>query len=184
MQTIENTIRLLCDYLNKEHIEYSLVGGATLPILGAPRSTFDVDIIARIDENGARGLAEYLESKGFFASEEDIIAALREKSHCSIEYGEPPYRIDLKGVYGEREDETIKNSKQLEYLGLRVWVQSPEDAIANKLLFGSEQDLKDALSIYVRQRPTLNMGHLEKVCAKMGVGKELKALVTRAEGYL
>lgn len=184
MQTIEKTIKLLCSYLDKEGIAYSLVGGATLPVLGMPRSTFDIDIIARIGEKEAKGLARYLKSKGFYASEKDIITALGEKSHCTIEYGEPPYRIDLKGVYGEREDATLKHSRRLEYLGLKVWVQSPEDAIANKLSFGSEQDMKDALSIYVRQLPSLNTEYLEEACEKLAVANKLRTLVKKAKRYL
>ena len=37
------------------------------------------------------------------------------------------------------------------------YVASPEDMIANKLVFGSEQDIKDAEGIYVRQFDNLDM---------------------------
>jgi hypothetical protein len=183
MQTIEETIRLICEYFDNKGIDYSLVGGVTLPLLGAPRSTFDVDIIARIDEKDAKGLAEYLKSRGFLASEDDIIAALREKSHCTIEFGNPPYRIYLKGAYSEREEETLSKAKRLEYLGLKVMVQSPEDAISNKLSFGSEQGIKDAISIFVRQKPTLDMQVLEARCKQLGVQRELDDLISKVKKY-
>lgn len=183
MQTIQKIIRAVCSYLDKNEIEYSLVGGATLPLLGMPRSTFDVDVIARIDESGAAGFAKYLKTKGFLASEKDIIAALREKSHCTIDFKEPPYRIDLKGIYGESEEWTVKRSKELEYLGMRVRVQSPEDAIAGKLFFGGEQQLEDALAIYVRQLPALDLGYLEGACKRLGVNNRLKGIISKAKKY-
>jgi len=184
MQTIEGIIKTLCEYLNKKGLEYSLVGGATLPLLGAPRSTFDVDVIVGMDEKEVGGLASYLNSKGFLASEKDIITALGEKTHCTIDFKEPPYRIDLKGVYGSSEEWTLKRSKELKYLGLRVRVQSPEDAIAGKLLFGGEQQVEDALAIYVRQLPALDQKYLKEACKRLGVGDSLAALVKKAERYL
>jgi len=184
MPTTEDIIRILCKYLNEHGIEYSLVGGATLPLLGSPRSTFDVDIIAKVDERNAGGLIRYLNSKGFLGSEEDLLAALKERSHCTIEYKTPPYRIDLKGAYGKGEEWTLKNARELKYLGLKVWVQGPEDAIASKLLFGSEQDVKDALAIYVRQLPKINQGYLEEACARMGVANKLRELNRKAKKCL
>lgn len=184
MQTTQNIIKTICSYFNKEGLEYSLVGGATLPLLGVPRSTFDVDIIARIGPEHASGLARYLKTKGFLASESDILAALKEKSHCTIDYKEPPYRIDLKGAYGSGEDWTIKRSKKVEYLGMKVMVQSPEDAIASKLLFGGEQQFEDALSIYARQLPSLDTKYLKEACNRLGVGDKLAELTSNAKKHM
>ena len=184
MPTTEDIIRIMCDYLNEHNIEYSLVGGATLPLLGSPRSTFDVDIIARVDEKNASGLIKYLNAKGFLGSEEDLLAALKEKSHCTIEYKKPPYRIDLKGVYGEGEEWTLRNARKLEYLGLKVWVQGPEDAIASKLLFGGEQHEKDAFAIYVRQLPSIDSKYLGEACTRLGVANKLKSLIIKAKKYV
>ena len=184
MQTIENIIKNISEYFNEKRIPYALVGGATLPVLGVPRSTFNVDVIARLSEEDVKDLVNYFKTKGFLTSETDIISALREKSHCTIDYKEPPYRIDLKGAYGEKEESTLNHSNELEYLGLKVMIQSPEDAIANKLLFGSEQDLKDALSIYVRQLDLLNKEYLDEICSKLGVLNKLKELISKADKYM
>ncbi len=184
MPTTQNIIKTICGYFNKEGIEYSLVGGATLPLLGAPRSTFDVDVIARINKSHVPGLVKYLKSKDFLASEADIVAALNEKTHCTIDYKEPPYRIDLRGAYGTGEDWTINRSKELKYLGMKVRVQSPEDAIANKLLFGGEQQFEDALAIYVRQLPSLDTEYLKEVCTKLGVSGRLKEIFSKAKASL
>jgi len=48
-------------------------------------------------------------------------------------------------------------------------------------LFGSEQDLKDAEGIYLRQLGRLEMDYLERICGEMGVQEQLAELKRRAE---
>nr|MDO8098515.1 hypothetical protein [Candidatus Njordarchaeota archaeon] len=50
---------------------------------------------------------------------------------------------------------------------------SPEDMIANKLFSGSEQDIRDAEGIYVRQIQHLDMNTLRSTAERLGVSKEL-----------
>jgi len=184
MRSLEEIIKLLCSYLDEKEIRYALVGGVTLPLLGAPRSTADIDIIVDIREEQVGGLTDFLASKGFFASEQDLLAALEEKSHCTIEDKDSPYRIDLKGAYSTREKETLEHAKQLEVLGIRVWMQDAEDGIAHKLLYGTEQDKRDAMTIYVRQLPRLDMSRLERLCKELGVSKELEEIKEEAKEYI
>ncbi len=68
--------------------------------------------------------------------------------------------------------------------GIKIYIASPEDTIANKLLFGSEQDILDAMSIYVRQMGKLDMDYLGEVCREMGVLDELQKLRRRVEETL
>jgi hypothetical protein len=182
MQTLGNIIRGISSYFKEKEIPYAIVGGATLPLLGMPRSTFDVDVIAMLDEKDVGDFVEYIKSKGFLTSSEDIKNALREKSHCTIDYKEPPYRIDLKGAYGPGEKNTLEHSEEKEYLGFKVMIQSPEDAIANKLRFGSEQDIKDAMTIYVRQVKELDKKYLEEICSKLGVLDKLREIKEKSKG--
>jgi len=67
----------------------------------------------------------------------------------------------------------IRNKKRVKLDDTMIYIASPEDTIANKLLFAREQDVKDALGIYVRQYGNLNMEYLEGVCKRIGVYDEL-----------
>lgn len=60
-----------------------------------------------------------------------------------------------------------------------IYIASPEDTIANKLLFSREQDIKDALGIYVRQYDVLNIEYLTDICKKIGVYNALLDLKKR-----
>ncbi|HIH97895.1 MAG TPA: hypothetical protein HA346_02675 [Thermoplasmata archaeon] len=64
-----------------------------------------------------------------------------------------------------------------------IYIASPEDTLANKLLFGSEQDIKDAEGIWVRQR-NLDIKYLEGRCRTLGVWEEFVEMKKRVAKYL
>ncbi|MDI6640486.1 MAG: hypothetical protein QMD78_06660, partial [Methanocellales archaeon] len=59
-----------------------------------------------------------------------------------------------------------------------------EDIVANKLVFGSEQDIRDAEGIYVRQMKSLDKEYLEDICRKMGVHGDFLKMKNRVEKHL
>ncbi len=61
-----------------------------------------------------------------------------------------------------------------------MYVASPEDTIANKLYYGSEQDIQDAGSISVRWED-LDHQYLDERCETLGVKQELKEMVEEVE---
>jgi hypothetical protein len=122
--------------------------------------------------------------RDFSANKDDIKTALKEKSHFTIFDERSEYHIDAKGVYGKKERQSLLSKKAIQLEGVRVCVASPEDIIANKLLFGSEQDIKDAEGIYVRQKGKLDMKYLEERCEDIGVYDEFVEMKERIEKYL
>ncbi|MEW6592623.1 MAG: DUF6036 family nucleotidyltransferase [Candidatus Hadarchaeota archaeon] len=166
----------MCGFLDKEKIDYVMVGGMVVNFHGLPRTTMDVDLILQIEEKNILKLVEFLKRNDFFASTGDLNAALREKSHCTVQDKKSMFRLDIKGVYNEMDKRTFKNRKSFRYKGTKIYIASAEDTIANKLVFGSEQDLKDAEGIFIRQLGKLDMKYLERICVEMGVGKELAGL--------
>jgi hypothetical protein len=57
---------------------------------------------------------------------------------------------------------------------------APEHTIVMKLRWGSEQDLEDALGIYVRQKETLDSRAMRNFARRHGVTRALKKLEERA----
>ena len=53
-------------------------------------------------------------------------------------------RLGIKEIYGENDMITLKRRREVKLADYKFYVASPGDLIANKLLFGSEQDVKDA----------------------------------------
>lgn len=187
MRNLDELFSLVCNFLNKEKIDYVIVGGLVVILQGVPRTTFDVDLILQIPESKIKSFITFLIRNDLFANEEDMRVAFKEKSHCTIEDKKSMFRLDVKGIYSEFDEKTLKRRKAFNYKGTKLYIASPEDTIASKLLFGSEQDVKDAEGIYVRQRGKLDMNYLKKRCRKLNVYSEflaMKKIVERIENDL
>lgn len=181
MRDMDEIVSLVSRFLNKEKIEYVIVGGLVAIFYGIPRTTMDIDIIIQIPENEIKVFVEFLKKNDFFASEDDIKTAFKEKSHCTIEDKKSLIRLDVKGIYKEFDRETLKRKRHFNYKGAKLYLASPEDTIASKLLFGSEQDIKDVEGIYVRQKGKLNMDYLGSRCKNLGVYKEFLKMKKKVE---
>jgi hypothetical protein len=184
MRTLEEMLREIVEILNKTNINYVIVGGIAVSSWGNVRTTRDVDIILLLNEENLKKLVKVLKDSNFLITEEDIRIAIKEKSHFTIFDKLSIYHIDAKGVYGIKESESLRNKRKISLDGLDCWIASPEDTIANKLLFGREQDIKDAEGIYVRQLKRLDMELLEKRCKELGVWGEFLDMKKKVEKYL
>ena len=181
MRSMNEILKLVCEFLNEEKILYVVVGGLAVLFYGIPRTTMDIDIIIAMDMDETKRFAEFLNENDFFADEEDIKTAFEEKSHATIEDKTSMARLDIKGIYGENDRITLERRSKVSLADFEFYVASPEDTIANKLLFGSEQDVKDAEGIYARQFENLDMAYLEKWCKKLGVYDEFLTMKKRVE---
>ncbi len=161
-------------------MEYVIVGGFAVLFYGNPRTTMHIDYIVRIEEKHIPALVKFLKENGFYADEEDMRSALKEKSHCTFEDKETMFRLDIKGVYGEMDERVLENKRKVKFNDIAINIASPEETIANKLLFAREQDTNDALVI-VRQYNNLDREYLEDVCKKIGVFDSLVDLRRRYE---
>lgn len=181
MRSLEGVVKEISKILNKNRIEYVIVGAVAVCSWGNIRTTRDVDVILMINVDSIEKVVKMCKEKGFSLSKADIEDALKEKTHFTIFDNLSDYHIDATGAYNENNFQTIKNRKKIRMDGVTCYIASPEDTIASKLLFGSEQDIKDAESIYVRQSGKLNMDYLESRCRKLNVYKEFMNMKKRVE---
>ncbi|MBA7514138.1 hypothetical protein ES705_06163 [subsurface metagenome] len=181
MRSIEEVIKGITRILEKEKVDYVIVGGIAVSAWGNIRTTRDVDIILFIKEKDAGELEEALRKAKFSIQAEDIRDALKEKSHFTIFDDLSEYYIDGKGIYNENDRITLERRRKVSFADFVFYVASPEDIIANKLLFGSEQDVKDAEGIYARQFENMDMAYLEERCKRLEVYEEFLTLKRRVE---
>ncbi|MDP2845465.1 MAG: hypothetical protein Q8N79_05245 [Candidatus Methanoperedens sp.] len=181
MRTIEQILNLVCEFLNKNNIDYVIVGGFAVLFYGAPRTTMDIDYVIQLSDADISILVTFLQENGFHADEDDMRVAFREKSHCTVEDKGTMFRLDIKGVYSEMDERTLRNKRKVDLNDFAIWIASPEDTIANKLVFAREQDVKDALGILVRQYDVLDIGYLENTAKKIGVYDSLRELREKYE---
>jgi hypothetical protein len=170
--------------LNSLGLDYAFVGGIAVSGWGVARTTADVDVILNLKESDADRLAVEFAKFEFSVSPTDIRAALKEQTHFTIFDDNSAYRIDAKGAYGESERQTLSSRKQVVLQGVKCFLASAEDTIANKLLYGSEQDLRDADGIFTRQFQSLDIDKLRDLCKRLGVLRELSNLEKRVKAML
>ena len=179
MRSIEAVVKSIARILEEEELVYVIVGGIAVSAWGNIRTTRDIDIMLLLNEGDANELEVALKRERFSIQAEDIVDALNQRSHFTIFDEVSEYHLDAKGIYSENDRLTLTRRRKVSLADFEFYVASPEDLIANKLLFGSEQDIKDAEGIYARQLDNLDMAYLEGRCKSLGVYEELFALKKR-----
>jgi hypothetical protein len=84
----------------------------------------------------------------------------------------------------EREKERIREALRARQFSNIETFEQGLSLIDFAMLFGSEQDIKDAEGIYVRQFDNLDMGYLTERCRKLDVLEDFSAMKRRAERYM
>ncbi|MFX1537314.1 MAG: nucleotidyltransferase domain-containing protein [Promethearchaeota archaeon] len=179
---LKEVLLTVANYLEKNEIQYVVVGGFAAIVWGRGRTTYDIDIIVNQDQLNVEEFVEFLNSKDLITNIDDIKTAFKKKAHSYIRlHGQQLYRIDLQGIYTQQDRETIKTAKAVTYSDQKIQFGSPENIIAFKLKHRSERDLEDALVVFMAQRENLDMKYLLSLCSRLGVKKELKEIQIKAD---
>mgnify|MGYP001260740238 FL=1 len=180
MRKMHEILALVCGFLNTQKIGYVLVGGIAVSVHGVPRSTVDADFILSLEEKALPGLIRFLKRNGFLAGLGDARAAFADSSHFTAEDTLSHLRLDIKGIYNDMDRNAYERRVRFRFKGVDMMIQTPEDLIAAKLYYGSEQDISDAEGVYISKKGKLDLEYLTAICRSYGVSKELAAMVRRA----
>lgn len=127
--------------LNRNRVEFVIVGAFSLAFLGYPRATGDIDFWIRPTDSNAEAVLRALEDFGFKSlgiTSDDIL------SGKVIQLGYPPVRIDLltqlDGVTGE---EIWTNRRKGPFGGQAVFYLDKATFIKNKRAAGRPKDIVD-----------------------------------------
>ena len=127
--------------LNKNDVQYVIVGSFALAFHGCPRATGDIDFWIRPTSSNARKLLKALKDFGFGKldiSEHDVL------SGNIIQLGYPPVRIDLISVLDGLTPEEIWEGRLAGKFGDHdVNYIGKESFIKNKRTLGRHKDLAD-----------------------------------------
>ena len=132
--------------LDQMKIPYVIVGAISVIVHGRIRTTLDIDVILDHNKIEPEIFISTLNKYGFDIFANDLVG-FDEKIHVSMFYKKTMFRIDMKGVYDPKEEISIREAEPVEYLNTIINIDSPKNLILNKLIFGSTQDLEDALSV-------------------------------------
>lgn len=128
--------------LNKQAVEYLVIGGYAVAFHGHPRYTKDIDLwIGNTHANALRLLAAI---DDFGMGSLGLTAMDLETDGQVIQLGYPPHRINLiVGIKGLDFNEAYARRETTEINGVTLCFAAKADLIAAKRIAGRHQDLAD-----------------------------------------
>jgi len=180
-RTFDAVVRSAEAALRRHRVDHVFVGAISVAAFGAIRTTADADVIADLRAEQLPPLAAEFRRRGFVVSEEDLRDSLADGSHCTIEDLSSPYRIDLAPVKDSAGKHAIREHRKVRWRGISLPIAAPEHTVVMKLRYGSEQDIRDALGILVRQRGQLDVRRMREFALQQRVVEALRDLERQAE---
>lgn len=178
--SIVNALKIICGYLNNNHIPYVIVGGISVIAWGRARTTEDIDLIIDHSKLNVMEFVSYLKENNFLAENNDFLG-FESKDHCTIFYKDGLFRIDIIGSYTKDNEISINESVFVELFGIKMRIDSPESLIAHKLVFASDQDIEDAYAILIRLDNKIDKDILLWHAERLNVIDKLKQLLKKVE---
>jgi hypothetical protein len=184
LSDINSAIKPVVDALEKMDIQYFIGGSVASSILGVPRTTIDVDLVADIQSCHVSKLIEIL-GKEYYVEPSAIREAISRNSSFNMIHHLTCFKIDvfiLKRRIFDRisMQRRIRDSLDEQNPALEFCFASPEDLLLNKLEWFkigncvSERQWFDVLGILRIQGNHLDCDYLEKWAEDLGVLDLLK----------
>lgn len=130
------------ELLNKNEVEYLLVGAHALAFFGRPRNTGDLDIWINSSGGNAVKILNVLNDFGFGSLGLKTVDFT--KKNQVVQLGYPPLRIDiLNSLSGVTFQEAYSNRINTQIKGITIWVIGLDEFRKNKLATGRKKDLGD-----------------------------------------
>ncbi len=168
--------------LESSGVEYVIVGGIAAMRYGRARLTYDVDVIVLLGEGDLERLLSSLKAKGFLVERRELERAFREGTHVTIFHGDYPLlHMDLREAKTELDVEVLNGRRREHLYCCEAWLESPEDLVVAKLVYGSQADLEDAGAVLLSKFAEMDVEKLRKKAEKFGVREKLEALCEKLD---
>lgn len=171
-------------FLEALHATYLIVGGMATGVLGEPRLTHDVDIIADVGGMKLAGFLQKAKEAGFLFKDARVHSDVQQKGTFRLQYQKS--WVDIIVASTELEQSAFQRAKRVKVLGIEASFPSPEDFILLKLIPGRPKDLLDVESVILRNRDRLDRAYLERWAQQLAdemedlrVFKTLKKLLSQ-----
>lgn len=178
MKDLADVFCAVIGLLERERIEYAVMGGLVVRVYGIPRPTYDVDVTVSVDEGQRERLIESIANLGLEIPEvfrtgwSDRVAGMPViKARLYL----PGGGIDVDLFISETgfQRSLLSRRKRITTGRLEVWVVSPEDLILLKLLANRPRDLVDVENVLFTMGQ-LDTDYLRNWANTMEIGDRLE----------
>jgi hypothetical protein len=189
MDLSELTLYTVIGILEKQQIEYIVVGSFASSIHGMYRATADIDILIRLASEQIRPLFEALKGD-FYVDELSMRQANARSGSFNAIHFESVFKVDFFVAGADEFSESQLKRRELKQLPALsrqgLYVASPEDTILAKLDWFrrgqgvSDSQWKDVMGIVKTNGKTLDYDYLNRWGLKLGLGDLLKKVLDEA----
>ena len=159
MNPLVQALRIIVNFLEKEKIDYMIIGGIANSIYGNPRQTFDIDIKINIEENKLADFIATLPSVGRVVTDDPLDFVMK---HAVLPVDIESVRIDLIMAGLDYEKKAINRSVQKNLYGILAKVTTIEDLIIQKSISTRTKDWLDIAELIQLQHKNINWDYLLK----------------------
>jgi hypothetical protein len=156
---LDDVFKKVISFLNKEKVEYIIIGGIAAGTLGEPRVTGDIDADILLDKDKMGGFLSKAEKSGFKVNRKRCIETAKRVSVFQINYGD--FHVDFIIASTDLEREAFRRKRIIRLYGLKAFFPTPEDLILLKIIPGRPQDLIDAEKVIIRHKEKLDVKYLK-----------------------
>lgn len=179
---LEKEYKRIITFLNKQKINYLVIGGIAVSVMGNPRETIDIDICIFIKKSEVKNFLDKAEMCGFIVDKGEMMKQVRATGCFNIVDGK--VRIDFLVASHKFEKNAFERKIPVEIHGVKGWYPTAEDLILFKIVSGRLQDLADAENIAIRHSGKLDKKYLLSWAQKLSdeaedlrIYKEVKRLL-------
>jgi hypothetical protein len=157
----------VAELLDREHIDYLVIGALALSVHGTVRGSVDVDALLQLSYSRLKELSALFEASQFGVvlnrgDDDDPIPSMLILSDV---HGN---RVELLGGLRRLDPQVFSRAIEVPFRGITLRVVGREDFIAMKCFTGGPQDLVDARSAFEGAQGPLDLDLLRTVTRRFG----------------
>ncbi|MBU4487792.1 MAG: nucleotidyltransferase [Candidatus Omnitrophica bacterium] len=147
--------------MKKSGCPWAIIGGVAASILGKPRFTADVDVLALVEDDDIARMLRVSRQYGFKERIKNAVGFAKKNRVLLLAHKGSGINVDISLGFLPFEKEAIKNSKRYRIGGLTFYLPTPEDLIVFKAVAHRPVDLIDIQEI-VNSNPKIDRLYIKK----------------------
>ena len=142
-----------------EYPEYVIIGGMAATLLGAPRTTVDVDVVIVLPSREVERVVALCEQRDLHPGP-DAAARLKQGRPVKFVFSRR-FSVDIRLASFSLDASAVQRAQEMSIFGHAIRVATPEDLIVYKLARWDPIDQKDVRYIIRRLENALDVSYLE-----------------------